>query len=334
MKLLDPGYSLSLRPWRYERFYNRFTDAVKNTWSVGEVDFAADLQDLRSRMTPAERHMIQRLVAFFATGDTIVANNLVNSFYTHLNAGEARMYLGRQLYEEMQHVQFYLLLVDAYVSDPDERARMFAAVRTVPSIAAKAAFCSRYTDPMFSIPTLRSTDDKRAFVRCLTAYAAGVEGLFFFAAFAYVYFLRSKGMVPGLATGTNWVFRDESGHMAFAFDVLSVLRQEEPELFDRAFEADVQEMVQAAVAAESAFAADLLSGGVAGLSLGDMQTYLQFIANQRCATLRCRPIFGQVKNPFGFMELQDVQEVANFFERRVSAYQTGIPGAVAFDQDF
>src|ERR671931_191820 len=131
--LLDPGMDLTLRPMRYPLFYDRFRDAIKNTWTVEEVDLHTDLADL-DKLSPAERHLVHRLVAFFATGDTIVANNLVLNLYEHVNAPEARLYLSRQLFEEAVHVQFYLNLLDTYLPDPEERAQAFAAVDNIPSI--------------------------------------------------------------------------------------------------------------------------------------------------------------------------------------------------------
>ena len=140
--LLDPGLNLTLRPMAYPRFYEMYRNAIKNTWTVEEVDFSTDVADLRRRMTDADRHLIQRLVAFFATGDSIVANNLVLNLYKHINAPEARMYLSRQLYEEALHVQFYLTLLDTYVPDPEDRSRAFAAVENIPSIRRKIAYTS------------------------------------------------------------------------------------------------------------------------------------------------------------------------------------------------
>ena len=126
-RLLDPGMCLTLRPMAYPVFFEMYRSAIKNTWTVEEVDFSTDVSDLRTKMSPAERHLVQRLVAFFATGDSIVANNLVLNLYKHINAPEARLYLSRQLYEEALHVQFYLTLIDTYVPDPDERFSAFAA---------------------------------------------------------------------------------------------------------------------------------------------------------------------------------------------------------------
>jgi len=332
-RLLDPGFDLTLRPMRYPQFFAMYRDAIRNTWTVEEVDFAPDVQDLTTKLGPAERHLVQRLVAFFATGDSIVANNLVLNLYKHINAPEARMYLSRQLYEEALHVQFYLTLLDAYMPDPAEREKAFAAVEKIPSIKAKAEFCFRWIDHLQTLEKLDSPADRRTFLLNLACFAACIEGLFFFAAFAYVYYLRSRGLLNGLASGTNWVFRDESAHMAFAMEVLRTARAEEPELCDAAWNADVDRMLDEAVAVELAFAEDVLSGGMAGLSLKDMREYLNYVADQRRVQLGLAAKTG-AKNPFPFMDLQDVQEVTNFFERRVSAYQIGVEGEVAFDEAF
>jgi ribonucleoside-diphosphate reductase beta chain len=186
---------------------------------------------------------------------------------------------------------------------------------------------------VYAIPSLDTPAHRRRFVLNLTAFAACIEGLFFFGAFAYVYFLRSRGLLPGLAAGTNWVFRDESAHMAFAFEVLATVRRESPELFDEEWASAVREMMASAVDCESQFADDVLSGGVVGMTRREMRQYLEYVADQRLIMLQLKPMYGS-KNPFHFMELQDVQELTNFFERRVSAYQVAVQGEVAFDQAF
>ena len=331
--LLDPGFDLTLRPMRYPRFYEMYRDAIRNTWTVEEVDFSLDVNDLKHKFGPAERHLVERLVAFFATGDSIVSNNLVLNLYTHINAPEARMYLSRQLYEEALHVQFYLTLLDTYLPDPSARAKAFAAVENIPSIRAKADFCFRWMDSVQDLKRIETREERRQFLLNLVCFAACIEGLFFFAAFAYVYYLRSRGLLHGLASGTNWVFRDESCHMAFAFEVIDTVRREEPSLFDDALRGEIVQMLTEAVECEMAFAQDVLSGGVVGLSLKDMRQYLEYCADQRLGQLGMARHFGAT-NPFGFMDLQDVQEVTNFFERRVSAYQVGVQGDVAFDAAF
>jgi len=318
--ILDPGYTLSLRPMKYPQFYEMYKDAIANTWTVEEVDFSEDIHDLRERITPNERHMINLLVAFFATGDTIVANNLVINLYKNINSPEARMYLSRQLFEEAQHIDFYLKLLDTYIPNDKERAEAFSAVEKIPSIKAKAEFCYKWMD----------SED---FLMNLITFACAVEGLFFFAAFAYVYFLRSRGLCNGLASGTNWVFRDESAHMKFAFSVIDVIKKENPELFTVNLEFKVRCMLENAIGVEIQFAKDMLDEGIPGLTLADMQQYLRYVADQRLIQLGYKP-YQVIKMPFDFMLLQDVQELTNFFERTVSSYAMGVTGEVRFDEEF
>ena len=332
-RILEPGLCLTLRPMRYPVFYDMFRDGIKNTWTVDEIDFQTDLIDLKQKFTPAETHLIQRLVAFFATGDSIVSNNLVLNLYKHINSPEARLYLSRQLFEEAVHVQFYLTLLDNYVPDPDERAAAFAAVENIPSIAKKAEFCMKWIDSIHALDRIETREQRRQFLLNLICFASCIEGLFFFGAFAYVYFFRSKGLLHGLAAGTNWVFRDESCHIDFAYEVVNIVRSQEPDLWDAELETQIVEMLTEAIDAEAQFAEDLLSSGVAGLSVRDMRQYLGYVADSRLERLGIRPAFG-CSNPFAFMELQDVQELTNFFERRVSAYQVTVPGEVSFSEEF
>ncbi len=332
-RLLDPGLSLTLRPMRYPVFFEMYKDAIRNTWSVDEIEFGIDINDLDKKLSAADRHMVERLVAFFATGDSIVSNNLVLNLYQHLNSPEARMYLSRQLYEEALHVQFYLTLLDAYIPDPARRAEAFSAIEHIPSIRRKAEFCFRWMDSIQALERLDGREQRRQFLLNLICFASCIEGLFFFAAFAYVYFLRSRGLLPGLAAGTNWVFRDESGHMHFAFEVIRTVREEDPGLFDEDLAERIRQMLREAVECEFQFAEDVLSGGVNGLSPAEMRQYLQYVADQRLQALGIDKLFHS-RNPFPFMDLQDVQELTNFFERRVSSYQVGVNGAVEFDHAF
>lgn len=331
--ILEPGLDLTLRPMRYPLFYEMYKNGIRNTWTVDEVDFSDDVKDLERKLTPAERHLVGRLVAFFATGDSIVSNNLVLNLYKHINSPEARLYLSRQLYEEALHVQFYLTLLDVYIPDVEKRYEAFQALENVASIKRKAQFCFKWMDSIHSLSSISSDEDRRKFLLNLICFATCIEGLFFFAAFAYVYFMRSKGLLNGLASGTNWVFRDESCHMNFALAVIDTVRTENPSLFDEEMKNDVYQMLEEAVEAEYEFAADLLQGGIAGLSLPDVRKYLEYVADQRLANLGLPARFNS-HNPLSFMDLQDVQELSNFFERRVAAYQVAVDGQVTFEESF
>ena len=332
MSILTPGLDLTLRPMRYPQFYEQFRTAYeKNNWTVQEISFSTDKIDLREKLTDAERHVVNRLVAFFATGDSVVGTNVALTLYKHVNSPEARMYYGRQIFEECLHVDFYLSLVDEYIPDIADRTEAFAAINNIPSIRKKAEFCFRWMDQMTAIDRLDSDENKQVFLMNLITFACAVEGLFFFAAFAYVYYLRDRGLLHGLASGTNWVFRDESAHMRFAFSVIDVIRREEPHLWD-GMEARIRDMLHEAIDCEMQFADDVLSGGVVGLSKTDMLQYLRYVADGHCDRLGMERIFG-VSCPFDFMLKQDVMELTSFFERTVSSYSVGVGGAVDLTVD-
>jgi ribonucleoside-diphosphate reductase beta chain len=299
----------------------------------GLVDAGRSIAAPSLSSPPPIPNYVVYLVALFATGDSIVSNNLVLNYYKHVNSPEARMYLSRQLYEEALHVQFYLTLLDTYVPDEAERHEAFAAVENIPSIKMKADFALKWIDSIQSLEKINTPQDKKGFLLNMICFASCVEGLFFFGAFAYVYFMRSKGLLQGLASGTNWVFRDESCHMNFAFEVIDTVRKENPELFDQDLKTKVIEMIQEAVECETQFANDTLNYGVIGMSKESTRKYLEFVADQRLLRLGYEKIYGS-KNPFDFMEQQDVQELANFFERRVSAYQVSVTGDVVFNEAF
>lgn len=231
------------------------------------------------------------------------------------------------------HVQFYLTLLDTYLPDPDDRAAAFDAVEEIPSIREKAQFCFKWMDSVEKIERLETKADRRRFLLNLICFAACIEGLFFYGAFAYVYWFRSRGLLHGLATGTNWVFRDETMHMNFAFEVVDTVRKEEPDLFDDELQQQVTDMLKEAVDAELQFGRDLCGDGLPGMNTESMREYLQCVADQRLARLGFPTVYGS-ENPFSFMELQGVQELTNFFERRPSAYQVAVEGSVAFDDDF
>ena len=190
-------------------------------------------------------------MAFFATGDSIVSNNLVLNLYKHINSPEARLYLSRQLSEEAVHVQFYLTLLDNYVPEADARAAAFAAMENIPSIAKKAEFCMKWIDSIQELDRIETRAQRREFLLNLICFASCIEGLFFFGAFAYVYFFRSKGLLHGLAAGTNWVFRDESCHIDFAYEVVRIVRSQEPDLWDAEFEKQIVQMLADAIDAEA-----------------------------------------------------------------------------------
>lgn len=334
--ILNPEIDLTLRPMKYPQFFQLYKNSIKNIWTTDEIDFSMDFEHLRDKLSPQEAHLIKRLVAFFATADNIVAHNLVLNFYKHVNSPEFRMFLGKQLFDEMLHVETYLLLVDNYIPDVEERRAAFDAYKTVPSVKKKADFCFKYMDSIGELDKLDNDQKRRQFIENLICFAACVEGLFFFGSFAYVYFLRNKGLLPGLATATNWVFRDESMHIEAAMEALRAIKAEYPHLFDELLEQKTRNMMAEAIETEMEFCADALSHGITGLSPALMRQYLEYVADLRLQALGMPKAYGS-KNPFPFMLLQDVQPLTNFFEKRVTEYKKGFEASsasVAFDEAF
>lgn len=334
--ILSTELDLTLRPMKYPQFFQLYKNSIKNIWTTDELDFSVDFEHLRDKITPQEAHLIKRLVAFFATADNVVAHNLVLNFYKHVNSPEYRMFLGKQLFDEMLHVETYLLLVDSYIPDMEERKAAFDAYKNIPSIKMKADFCFKYMDSINDLDVLDTADRRRQFVENLICFACCVEGLFFFGSFAYVYFLRNKGLLPGLATATNWVFRDETMHIEATMAVLKTIREEYPDLFDAALEQKVQDMMDEAIAVEMTFCQDALNFGISGISPALMKEYLEYVADQRLTQLGFKKKYLS-KNPFSFMVLQDLQPLTNFFEKRVTEYQKGFDTSltsVVFDEAF
>lgn len=333
MSILDPGFDLNLRPMKYPELYDFYKMAIKNHWTPEEVNFSQDQEHLRRRLNKSQHRLVSRLVAFFATGDSIVSNNLVLNLYKHVNSPEARLYYSRQLFEESVHVDFYLKLVESYIEDEDERAAAFTAVENIPSIKMKADFALKWIDKLATLDCIKNDQDKEDVLMGMIVFGCAVEGLFFMGAFAYVYYLRSKGLLPGLAEGTDWVFRDESMHMRFQFGIIDIVRRENPELFTPRLEARVKEMMEEAIQIEMQFARDALEMGMLGFTEGDMLTFLRFSADRRMVRLGYKPVYN-VENPFDFMVLQDLQPLVNFFERRVTEYQANTAGQVSFEEEF
>lgn len=317
-------------PHLYTDFYKK---AIENNWTIEEISFQSDKEDLLKE-DKAVSHMIKRLVAFFATGDSIVSNNLVLSLYKVVNSPEARLYYSRQLFEESVHVDFYLRLLDEYIPDDAERIECFQAVENIPSIKKKADFAFKWIDDITKITTLDTIEEKRRALLNIIAFAACIEGLFFMGAFTYVFWLRSKGKYKGFGDGTNWVFRDESMHMDFAFAIVDIVRSEYPELVNDEFKSQVVQMMKEAIECEMSFCEDAVMFGLPGINAKNMREFLELCANKHLARLGFDTVFECKTNPYPFMNLQNVQSLTNFFERKVADYQVNISGEVSLDEDF
>lgn len=334
MRILDLGRNLTLRPMQRPKYYDYYQKAVANTWSVQELDFSQDKMQLATgKFSKGELHMLKRIVAFFATGDEIVNDNVTQNLYKHVNSPEYKMYITRQGFEEVVHVDGYLKLLDVYLDNEQERAQAFEAIDKIPSIKAKGDFCFKWLDQGIKHPNLITDKARQDFLLSLLSFGLAVEGIFFISAFAYIYFLRNKGLAQGFAILNDWVARDETMHMEVAVELAKDIIYDYPQLWTEDLKTTVKSMIQEAVKLEIEFAHDVLSEEVTGLTLGHMTQYIQHVADQRLISIGLDPIY-KVSNPFDWMVMQGMQPLTNFFEKRVSEYQTGIKGEVAFDEEF
>lgn len=338
MKILDSGLTLKMRPMQYPHFYDCYKTAISNTWTVEEINFQTDISDIRDKLTVGEKHVLNRVISFFAVGDLLVLHNSIRNLSKHINSPEALLYYSRQIYEESLHQDFYNILLDNYIPDMEEREQIFDAVNTLPSVRAKAEFCLKWFDDGCSVDVLDTDEKKQKYLINLITFAAAVEGIQFMASFSYVFWLRSRGLMNGLADGTEWVFRDESLHMQFGFKIVDTIKEQYPELWTEEFQKTVVEMLKEAIAVEVFFAKDVLSEGVIGLSVDSIENYLKFMADKHLDRMGINLHRFNGKNEFSFMDLQNLEAQSNFFERRVAAYQIGTTRGgekdVSFDHDF
>lgn len=337
MKILEPGLTLKMRPMTYPKFYDQYKTAIKNTWTPEEVSFQTDISDIRDKLTLGEKHVLNRVISFFAVGDLLVLHNAIRNLSKHVNSPEALLYYARQIFEESLHQDFYNILLDNYIPDMSEREKIFDAINTLPSVKKKADFCLKWFNDSVDLGELDTSEKRQTYLMNMITFASAVEGIQFFASFVYVFWLRSRGLMNGLGDGTQWVFRDESMHMNFAFSMVDTIKEEYPELWTIELQDSVVMMLKDAIAVEMSFAEDVLSEGVIGLSLTGIENYLKFMADKHLQRLGIDYHFNG-KNEFPFMELQNLETLTNFFERKTSDYSLGSARqgaeAVSFTSDF
>ena len=328
--ILEHGFDPTLRPLKYPQLWNHYKNMTGSTWFPQEIEYSRDIIDLERKATSAEKHMIKNLLAFFAAGDQIVSDNLVLSYYRHLNSAEARMALGVQLFQEQVHIETYLEIMDHYVKDPQEQAHLFDAVNNHLIISAKEQFCRKYTDFAMKPIVGNERTERQKLLLSLMVYASCVEGLAFMAAFGYVFYLRDRGLFPGLATANEFIFRDESEHCDLGCSIVHIIREEYPDLFDSHLRESLYKAVEEAVRLEDFFCDDVLSLGVGGLSKKDMSSYTKYVADQRLEQLGYSKVYNS-RNPLSFMKNQGASELTNFFERRSTSYSINHKTTKSFD---
>jgi ribonucleoside-diphosphate reductase beta chain len=319
-----------LVPFKYEWAWQKYLDACANHWMPQEINMNADIALWKdpNGLTDDERTIIKRNLGFFSTADSLVANNLVLAVYRHISNPECRQYLLRQAFEEALHTHAYQYVVESLGLDEGEIFNMY---REVPAVARKAEWALPFTqhlaDPHFKTGT---PENDRKLLRELVAFYVIFEGIFFYVGFVQVLSMGRRNKMTGTAEQFQYILRDESMHMNFGIDVINQIKIENPHLWSPEFKQELVTMIRDAVTMESRYAHDTMPRGVLGLNAPMFEEYLQFIANRRCAQIGLPEQYPGASNPFPWMsEVLDLKKEKNFFETRVTEYQTG--GALNWD---
>jgi len=286
-------------------------------WTAEEIDLSGDMLDWH-RLTDNERHFISYVLAFFAASDGIVGENLAMRFYHDVTLPEARAFYGFQLMMEGIHSETYSLLIDTYIQNTEEKEKLFNAIDQIPIVKKKAEWA------------LKWIDSSESFQERLVAFAA-VEGIFFSSSFCSIYWLKKRGLMPGLSFSNELISRDEGMHTDFACLLYS--------MGQRLPETTVHKIIQDAVSLEREFCTDAIPTELIGMNSKLMTQYVEFVADRLAVQLGCNKIFNS-QNPFDFMELISLEGKSNFFEKRVSQYRkagvgnTSTENKINFDSDF
>jgi ribonucleoside-diphosphate reductase beta chain len=319
-----------LVPFKYDWAWQKYLDGCANHWMPQEINMTADLALWRSPngLTDDERTVIKRNLGFFASADSLVANNLVLAVYKHITNPECRQYLLRQSFEEAVHTHAYQYCVESLGLDEGEIFNMY---RELPAVARKAEWALPFTqhlaDPNFHTGT---PENDQKLLRELIAFYVVFEGIFFYVGFTQILSMGRRNKMTGVAEQFQYILRDESMHMNFGIDVINQIKIENPHLWTAEFQQEMVELIRDAVEIETQYARDTMPRGILGLNAPMFEEYLQFIANRRCSQIGLPEQYKGASNPFPWMsEVLDLKKEKNFFETRVTEYQTG--GALSWD---
>ena len=319
-----------LVPFKYEWAWQKYLDGCANHWMPQEVNMTADVSLWKSQdgLTTDERVIVKRSLGFFSTADSLVANNLVLAIYRLITNPECRQYLLRQAFEEAIHTHAYQYCIESLGMDEGEIFNMY---HEVPVVASKASWAIKYTkelsDPKFNTGTIE-TD--KALLKNLIAYYCVLEGIFFYCGFTQILSMGRRNKMTGTSEQFQYILRDESMHVNFGIDVINQIKLENPFLWDESMQNLAKEMIVEGTDLEIQYAQDTMPRGVLGMNASMMADYLKFIANRRLAQIGLVEQFPGVKNPFPWMsEIMDLKKEKNFFETRVTEYQTG--GALSWE---
>ncbi|GAA1248562.1 ribonucleotide-diphosphate reductase subunit beta [Prauserella halophila] len=313
-----------LLPMKYGWAWEKYLAGCANHWMPTEVSMQADIALWRSRdgLTADERLMLTRNLGFFATAESLVANNTVLAVYRHITNPECRQYLLRQAFEEAVHTHTFQYICESLGLDEGE---LFNAYREVPAIADKDSWALRYTQNLESPGFATGTPETdQAFLRDLIAFYVVFEGMWFYTGFAQILSLGRRNKMVGIAEQYQYILRDESVHLNFGIDCINQIKLENPHLWSPQFQDEVRHMLAEACELEVAYGRDTMPRGILGINADLCAQYMHFITNRRCVQLGLEPLFAEVDNPFPWMsETMDLQKEKNFFETRVVEYQSG-----------
>ncbi len=313
-----------LVPFKYKWAWDKYLNACANHWMPNEINMAADVALWKdpNGLTEDERTIIKRSLGFFATADSLVANNLVLAVYRHITNPECRQYLLRQAFEEALHTHSYQHIIESLGLD---EAEVFNMYREVPSVAKKASWALPYTqslsDPDFHTGTM---ENNQRLVRDLIAFYVVFESIFFYVGFTQILAMGRRGKMTGTSEQFQYILRDESMHANFGIDVINQIKIENPDIWSKDFQKQAIYMIREGVDLEIDYARDTMPRGILGLNAELFKDYLHYIANRRCAQLGLQEQYPGAENPFPWMsEMMDLKKEKNFFETRVIEYQTG-----------
>ena len=319
-----------LVPFKYAWAWEKYLAACNNHWMPQEINMTADIELWKdpNGLTEDERTIVKRNLGFFSTADSLVANNLVLAVYRHITNPECRQYLLRQAFEEAIHTHAYQYCVESLGLDQGEVFNMY---RELPSVARKAEWALPFTQSLGD-PNFRtgSFENDQRLLRDLIAFYVVFEGIFFYVGFSQILSMGRRNKLTGVAEQFQYILRDESMHMNFGIDVINQIKIENPQLWTGEFQQRMVELIMEGVELEVAYANDTMPRGILGMNAAVFEEYVHFIANRRLAQVGLPAQFPGAQNPFQWMsETLDLKKEKNFFETRVTEYQTG--GALNWD---
>ena len=300
-------------PLKHHNLWQLYKKSQMSNWTAEEIDLSKDMDDWKS-LSEGEQHFIKMILAFFASSDGIVFENISVNFANEVQVPEARSFYAYQSHNEMVHGETYSLLIDKYITDQKEKGETFRAIETIPCIKQKADWAFKWFDS--SVP----------FRDRLIAFAC-VEGIFFSGSFCAIFWLKKRGLMPGLSFSNELISRDEAMHLEFAVELFGMLN-------NKSSQKTVHDIVSEAVTIEKSFIIEALPCALIGMNAQNMSTYIEFVADRMLKQLGYAPIW-RVENPFDFMENISMDGKTNFFEKRVGDYaKFSNEGTITFDDEF